>query len=68
MYEKSNQENVNFFGRIYGHVRFSISVIGFNYMQEYCNALDIHTFFVKFVVETFFFKKAHFYEAPCLLQ
>ena len=68
MYEKSNQENVNFFGRIYGHVRFSISVIGFNYTQGYCNALDIHTFFVKFVVETFFFKKAQFYKVPCLLQ
>ena len=33
---KSNQENFNFFGRIYGHVRFifSISVIGFKYMQR----------------------------------
>ena len=40
---KSNQENFNFFGRVYGHVRFnfSISVIGFKYMQGYCNALDI---------------------------
>ena len=33
---KSNQENFNFFGQIYGHVRynFSISVIGFKYMLE----------------------------------
>ena len=31
MYEKSNQENFNFSGRIYGYVKFnfSISVIGF---------------------------------------
>ena len=43
VYEKSNQENFNSFGRIYGHVRFnfSISVISFKYMQGYCNALGI---------------------------
>ena len=43
VYEKSNQENLNFFGRIYGYVmfNFSISVIVFKYMQGYCNALDI---------------------------
>ena len=43
VYEKSNQENFNFFGRIYGHVMFNflISEIGFKYMQGYCNALDI---------------------------
>ena len=41
MYEKSNQENFNFFGQIYGHVRYSISVIGFKYIQGYCNALVI---------------------------
>ena len=40
---KSNQEDFNFFGRIYGHVRFNftISVIGFRYMQRNRNALDI---------------------------
>ena len=43
VYEKSNQENFNFFGRIYGHAMFNflISVIIFKYMQGYCNALDV---------------------------
>ena len=60
-----------FFGRVYGHVRFnfSVSIIGFTYMQGYCNALDIlYVFFVKFVVETFFFNKAHFSKVLWLLQ
>ena len=40
---KLNQESFNFLDRIYEHIRFnfSISVIGFKYMQEYCNALDV---------------------------
>ena len=43
LYENSNKKKINFFGRIYGHMRFnfSISVIGFKFMQGYCNALDI---------------------------
>ena len=43
MYEKSNLENFILFGQIYGHVKFnfSISIVGFKYMQGYCNALDI---------------------------
>ena len=34
--KKSNQENFNFFGRMYGQVRFdiSISLIGFKYVQR----------------------------------
>ena len=52
---KPNQENFNFFGRIYVHVRLTITVIGSKYIEAYCNALDIYTFFVKFIVETFFF-------------
>ena len=40
---------------------FRYRLIGFTYMQGYCNALDIlYVFFVKFVVETFFFNKAQF--------
>ena len=40
---KPNQESFNSLDRIYKHVRFnfSISVVGFKYMQEYCNALDV---------------------------
>ena len=56
---KSNQETFNFFGRIYGNVRFnfSISVIGFQYMHWI-----VFTFSVKFVVEAFFFNKIHLSE------
>ena len=60
---KSNQETFNCFGRIYEHVRFnfSLSVIEFKYMQRILYWI-FYTFFVKFIVETFFFSKAYFSE------
>ena len=45
----------------------SISVMGFKYMQEYMHWI-FYMFFVEFVVETFFFNKAHFSEILWLLQ
>ena len=60
---KSNQETFNCFDRIYEHVRFnfSISVLEFKYMQRILYSI-FYMFFVKFIVKTFFFSKAHFSE------
>ena len=70
MYGKSNQENFNFIGRIYGHVRlnFSISVMVLNICKDIVMHWIFYTLFVKFVVETFFFNKAHFSKVLWLLQ
>ena len=60
---KSNQETFNYFGRIYGltsQYRF--------YARKLVMHWIFYTFFVKFVVETFFFNKVHFSEVLWLLE